>query len=55
MNQIIIIDPKHIDKEGIKKAAQIVRTGGVIAFPTDTFYAVGVNPYDPQAVAKVFR
>ncbi|MFB0518920.1 MAG: L-threonylcarbamoyladenylate synthase [Acidobacteriota bacterium] len=55
MNQIIIIDPKHIDKEGIKRAAQIVRSGGVVVFPTDTFYAVGVNPYDPQAVARVYQ
>ncbi|MDH5404974.1 MAG: L-threonylcarbamoyladenylate synthase [Candidatus Aminicenantes bacterium] len=55
MNQIIIIDPKHIDKAEIKRAAHIVRAGGAIVFPTDTFYALGVNPYDPQAVAKVYQ
>ncbi len=55
MSQIVIIDPEHINKEEIKKAAHIVRAGGVIVFPTDTFYAVGVNPYDPQAVDKVYQ
>jgi len=55
MHHIIKIDPQNIDKEGIKRAARIVQRGGVIVFPTDTFYALGVNPYDPQAVANVFQ
>ena len=55
MHHIIKIDPQNIDKKEIKKAALIVQRGGVIVFPTDTFYALGVNPYDPLAVAKIFE
>ena len=55
MHHIIKVDPNNIDKEEIKRAARIVQRGGVIAFPTDTFYALGVNPYDSKAVDKVFQ
>ena len=55
MHHIIKIDPKNIDKEEIKRAARIVQRGGVIVFPTDTFYALGVNPYDSEAVGKIFQ
>ena len=36
-----------------KLAAEIVTTGGLIAFRTDTFYALGVDPFDRAAVARI--
>ena len=32
-----------------------LRSGAVVAFPTETFYALGADPRSPEAVAEVFR
>jgi len=45
---------KGID-EKIKKAAEIIKSGGVVAFPTETVYGLGANAYDEQAVKKIFE
>jgi L-threonylcarbamoyladenylate synthase len=34
---------------------RVLQEGGVIAFPTDTVYGIGANPFDEQAVAKIYR
>lgn len=40
--------------EGLARAAQILRSGGTVAFPTETVYGLGANALDPVAVAKIF-
>jgi L-threonylcarbamoyladenylate synthase len=44
----------HSATESIRKAAQILRAGGTVAFPTETVYGLGANALDPAAVAKIF-
>jgi L-threonylcarbamoyladenylate synthase len=39
----------------IKDAAQILREGGLVAFPTETVYGLGANALDASAVAKIFE
>jgi L-threonylcarbamoyladenylate synthase len=39
----------------LNQAVQLLRDGGVVAFPTDTVYGVGVDPFQPQAVRKLYR
>lgn len=41
--------------EGIKKADEIIENGGVVIFPTDTVYGIGCNPYDANAVKKIYE
>jgi L-threonylcarbamoyladenylate synthase len=53
--QTIIVDPEHPEPDPIDKAAGAVLSGGIIAFPTDTTYGLGVNPFDDSAVSKVYR
>ncbi len=43
-------DPAHI-----ARAAERLRAGGVIAFPTDTLYGVGARAADPAAVARLYQ
>ena len=43
------------DPRGIKKAAQIVQEGGVIAFPTETFYGLAADVLNEAAVRKIFQ
>jgi len=38
----------------LSQAARVVRDGGVIAFPTETFYGLGVTPWDSAAVQRLF-
>ena len=39
----------------IRDAAAIIRTGGLVAFPTETVYGLGANALDPAAVQKIFE
>ena len=42
-------------KEGIKKAADIIKRGGLVAFPTETVYGLGANGLDENAVPKIYE
>jgi L-threonylcarbamoyladenylate synthase len=42
-------------KDSIQKAAQYIREGKVVAFPTETVYGLGANALNPFAVAKIFE
>src|SRR3990172_7538633 len=44
-----------LSPEEISKAASIIRSGGIVAFPTETVYGLGANALDERAVAKIFR
>jgi L-threonylcarbamoyladenylate synthase len=39
----------------ISEAAELVRKGGLIVYPTDTVYGLGCNPFDAKAVARLFE
>jgi len=41
--------------EQIIKAADIIKSGGIVAFPTETVYGLGANALNPNAVAKIFE
>jgi L-threonylcarbamoyladenylate synthase len=43
------------DRKAIEKAVDILKKGGVIAFPTETVYGLGANGLNPVAVAKIFE
>ena len=40
--------------QNMAKAAEIIRNGGLVAFPTETVYGLGANVYDAKAVANIF-
>ena len=42
------------NSENIKKAAEVILNGGLVAFPTETVYGLGANAYDAKAVASIF-
>jgi L-threonylcarbamoyladenylate synthase len=43
------------DSQGIKQASQLILQGGVVAFPTETFYGLGADAGDVVALQKVFQ
>jgi L-threonylcarbamoyladenylate synthase len=42
-------------KEIIKKAAEIIKEGGLVALPTETIYGLGADALNDQAVKKIFK
>lgn len=46
---------KIITEENIQQAADCLRNGGLVAFPTETVYGLGANALDSLAVAKIFE
>src|SRR5277367_4872555 len=40
--------------QDIKKAGEILRSGGLVVFPTETVYGLGANALDAAAVAKIY-
>lgn len=39
----------------IDKAAAIIRSGGIVAFPTETFYGLAADPFNPLALQRIFE
>lgn len=51
---IKIEDIKQIKNEELAEAAQILRDGGLVAFPTETVYGLGANALDETAAKKIY-
>lgn len=43
------------DDEIIKKAGEVIKTGGLVVFPTETVYGLGANALDENACKKIFE
>jgi len=52
---ILHISPTDPDPEAIRQAAEILRRGGLVAFPTETVYGLGADVLNLDAVRKVFE
>ncbi|WP_138203945.1 L-threonylcarbamoyladenylate synthase [Haloimpatiens lingqiaonensis] len=50
-----IIELKENYQIGIEEAGQIIRDGGVVAFPTETVYGLGADALNVSAVEKIFK
>ena len=51
---IIVVDPIRPDDASMRAAAAVVAAGGLVAFPTESFYGLGADALDPAAIARVF-
>ena len=43
------------DKKGIEIVVKSIRSGGVVVFPTDTVYGLGCDPYNSEAIKKIYK
>lgn len=50
----LTVDPDRPDAEIVRRAGDVLRRGGLVAFPTETVYGLGANALDANAVAKIF-
>ncbi len=54
--EIVIVDPEKIEssENDIKNAAEIIKSGGLVAFPTETVYGLGGDGTNPDAARKIY-
>ena len=54
----LAVDPAHLEtvqaQESLRQAAAILRSGGLVALPTETVYGLGANALDAAAVQRIF-
>ena len=55
MAQLFAIHPTHPQQRLVRRAAEIVRSGGLIAYPTDSCYALGCDRSDAKATERLRR
>lgn len=53
--EVISIDINNLDLDKIKYAAGIIKSGGLVAFPTETVYGLGADALNQDAVKKIFK
>ena len=53
MPQILKVDPNT--EAVFANARTVLLAGGVVAYPTDTFYGLGVDPFNREAVNRIFE
>lgn len=52
--EVITMTEQNIDQEAIERAGQILREGGLVAFPTETVYGLGGDALNPMASHKIY-
>lgn len=53
--EIIKLDVNNLDLDKLKFAADVLKGGGLVAFPTETVYGLGANALDENAVKNIFK
>lgn len=54
MPEILKVSDKESEEKMIARAAEILAGGGIIAYPTETFYGLGADATNPKAIEKIF-
>ncbi len=52
--RVLHVNSKYPESYAIEQAAEIIRAGGLVAFPTETVYGLGANATDASAIARIF-
>jgi len=53
--RILKVNPENPEDEILDIAAEIIRKGGLVAFPTETVYGLGADALNPDAVRRIFE
>jgi L-threonylcarbamoyladenylate synthase len=54
MPRLLAVDPHAPDPAALDAAVEVLRRGGLVAFPTETVYGLGADARNPEAVARIF-
>ncbi len=53
--EVLKIDRENIDDDIIRKAAELLKRGELVAIPTETVYGLGANGLDEKACLNIFK
>lgn len=53
--EIIKIDEENIDRRALRRAGEVIRKGGLVAFPTETVYGLGGDALNEESSGKIYR
>jgi len=52
--EIVVLNQDNIDESIIKRAGDILKAGGLVAFPTETVYGLGGDALNPESSRKIY-
>ena len=52
---ILEINPKHPEPRKIKQVVEVLLNGGIIAYPTDTYYGIGCDLFNKATIEKIYQ
>ena len=50
---VLHVDPAEPREDRLRRAAEVLRSGEVVALPTETFYGLAVDPFNPSALRRL--
>jgi L-threonylcarbamoyladenylate synthase len=50
----VLVDPRAPQRDAIWEAAKWIRIGRLVAIPTDTLYGLAADPFQPDAIARLY-
>jgi len=50
----LVVHPEHPEPRKVERAVEELRRGGVMAYPTDTVYAIGCHASDRRAIDRIY-
>lgn len=53
--KVLLFNPEIPEKNVIGETARVLKSGGIVSFPTETVYALGTDAYNQEMVAKIYR
>jgi len=51
---ILEIDPRHPEPRKIKQVVDVLSNGGIITYPTDTYYGIGCDLFNKESIEKIY-
>jgi tRNA threonylcarbamoyl adenosine modification protein (Sua5/YciO/YrdC/YwlC family) len=52
---ILEVDPVHPQPRHVARAVQVLQAGGLVAYPTDTYYAIGCDLFSKKAIDRLYQ
>src|SRR5512134_4083033 len=52
---ILEIDPQHPQPRMVERAVAVLSSGGLLAYPTDTYYGIGCDLFDKRAIERIYQ
>ncbi len=52
---IVEIDPAHPQPRVVERAVSVLSSGGLLAYPTDTYYGIGCDLFDKRAIERIYQ